>query len=188
VSGVETRIARPGPTVAFGRLDRLRPGYENAIKAAERHGFAVLEREPGGHAVAYHHESLIIEIRGPGGIDRVRARFEHASHTIAQALRSLGVDARIGAIDGEYCPGDYSVNDGGRVKLAGLAQRVRHRRFLLGASLVCADPEPVQAVLVDVYAALDLEFDPATVGVPGPPTAAVEQALREAFGVVDTQM
>jgi octanoyl-[GcvH]:protein N-octanoyltransferase len=178
------RIERPEPTVAFGRLDRLRPGYADAKAAAERHGFAILEREPGGHAAAYHRGSLVLEWEGEGGIDGITRRFELAAAAIAGALRTLGVDARLGAVPGEWCPGDYSVNLGGRAKLAGLAQRVRGHRYTLGASLVVEHPEPVRAVLTDVYAALALPFDPLTVAVPGPPIDAVEQALR----VVDTSL
>jgi lipoate-protein ligase A len=171
------RILRPEPTVAFGRLDRLRPGYDDARRAAERHGFAILEREPGGHAAAYHAGSLVIEWEGEGGIDGITRRFEAAANGIAQALRGLGVDARVGPVPGEWCPGSYSVNLAGRAKLAGLAQRVRGRRFKLGASLVAENPEPVRAVLVDVYAGLELPFDPATLAVPGPSLDAIEAAL-----------
>jgi lipoate-protein ligase A len=171
------RIVRPEPTVAFGRLDRLRPGYADAKRAAERHGYAVLEREPGGHAAAYHDGSLVIEWEGEGGIAGITQRFEIAANGIARALRELGVDARVGPVPGEWCPGSYSVNLAGRAKLAGLAQRVRGARFELGASLVAEDPEPVRAVLVDVYAALELPFDPATLAVPGPPLDAIEAAL-----------
>jgi lipoate-protein ligase A len=123
----------------------------------------------------------VIEVRAAGGIPGIRERFEEGARLITEALVGLGVDARIGPVPGEYCPGDWSVNLAGRVKLAGLAQRVRRDRFMLGAHIVCADPEPVCAVLVDVYAALAIDFDPATVGVPGPPIDDVEQALREAF-------
>lgn len=175
------RVYRPEPTVAFGRLDRLRPGYADALSAADEHGFAVLEREPGGHAAAYHRGSLIIEIEGEGGIDGITERFRREAERIAGALRSLGVDARIGAVANEFCPGDHSVNLAGRQKLAGLAQRVRGRRFTLGASLVVEDPEPVRAVLTDVYRALELPFDPRTVGVPGPPLRAVAAAVRAAY-------
>jgi lipoate-protein ligase A len=171
------RVLRPDPTVAFGRLDRLRPGYAAAKQAARDHGFAILEREPGGHAAAYHQGSLVIEWEGEGGIDGITQRFERAAATIAGALTSLGVDARIGPVEGEWCPGDFSVNLAGRQKLAGLAQRVRGRRYLVGASLVAEDPDPVRAVLADVYAALELVFDPTTVAVPGPPIDAIERAL-----------
>jgi octanoyl-[GcvH]:protein N-octanoyltransferase len=178
------RVHRPEPTVAFGRLDRLRPGYEDAKGQAERHGFAILEREPGGHAAAYHQGSLVIEWEGEGGIDGITARFQAAADHIIGALRSLGVDARQGSVPGEWCPGEWSVSLEGRAKLAGLAQRVRRRHFLLGASLVAADPEPIRAVLTDVYHALDLPFDPGTVAVPGPPIQMIENALC----VVDSQL
>ncbi len=173
------RIHRPEPTVAFGRLDRLRPGYEAARAAATAHGFAVLEREPGGHAAAYNHGSLVIEWEGEGGLEGVTRRFEAAAAAIAEALRSLGVDARVGPVADEWCPGAYSVNLAGRAKLAGLAQRVQGRRYLLGASMVVEDPEPVRAVLTDVYAALELPFDPNTLAVPGPGLDAIESALLD---------
>jgi octanoyl-[GcvH]:protein N-octanoyltransferase len=176
------RIHRPEPTVAFGRLDRLSPGYAEALQAAQRHGFAVLEREPGGHAAAYHEHSLVLEITGEGGLEQVHQRFERAAATLAAALQSIGVDARLGPVPGEWCPGEYSVNLGGTAKLAGLAQRVRGRTYTLGASLIVENPEPVRAVLTDVYARLGLPFDPRTVAVPGPPIDVVENALR----VVDT--
>jgi len=179
------RLWRPEPTVAFGRLDALRPGYDEAVRAAREHGFAPLLREPGGHAVAYHRGSLVLELEGAGGLDGIRARFEATANRIAEALRELGVDARVGPVPGEYCAGDFSVNLEGRVKLAGLAQRVRAGRFTLGASIVCEDPEPIRAVLVAVYAALALEVDPATVGVPGPPIGAVEAALLSVFSTVE---
>jgi octanoyl-[GcvH]:protein N-octanoyltransferase len=175
------RLYRPEPTVAFGRLDALRPGYAAAEEAARAHGFAPLRREPGGHAVAYHRGSLVLELEGEGGLDGIHARFERTAATIVAALAGIGVDARLGAVEGEYCAGDYSVNFAGRAKLAGLAQRVRGGRWFLGASIVCEDPEPVRAVLTEVYAALDLPFDPTTVAVPGPPLAEVEAALVSAF-------
>jgi octanoyl-[GcvH]:protein N-octanoyltransferase len=178
VTAEARRLYRPEPTVAFGRLDRLRPGYDDAVAAARAHGFAPELREPGGHAVAYHGGSLVIESSGTGGIGGVRERFEREAERIAAALRSLGVDARVGPVPGEYCAGAYSVNLGGRVKLAGLAQRVRRGRWTLGASIVCEDPEPVRAVLTDVYAALALDFDPMTVGVPGPSIDSVSAALH----------
>ena len=174
------RLYRPEPTVAFGRLDGLRPGYEAAVDAARAHGFAPLEREPGGHAVAYHRGSLVLELEGEGGLDGIHARFERTAATMVAALVELGVDARLGSVAGEYCAGDYSVDLAGRAKLVGLAQRVRAGRWFLGASVVCEDPEPVRAVLTDVYAWLELAFDPATVAVPGPPVAEVEAALLSA--------
>ncbi len=176
-----TRILRPEPTVAFGRLDRLRPGYDEAKAAAARHGFAVLEREPGGHAAAYGPGSLVIEEEGDGDLGGIHARFERFAATLVAALNGIGVDARLGSVAGEYCPGDYSINVGGRAKVAGLAQRVRGGRYLIGANLTVADADSVRAVLADVYAALDLPFDPRSVGEVGRPLDAVEDAVRAAY-------
>ena len=39
-------------------------------------------------------------------------------------LGRLGVDARVGEVPGEYCPGAFSVNARGRIKLAGVGQRL----------------------------------------------------------------
>jgi len=175
---LSVRVCRPEPTVGFGRLDVRLPGYPAAVEAARAHGFAPEVREPGGHAAAYHRGSLLVEVTGRGGIEGVRRRFEHVSAWIVGALRGLGVDARVGEVPGEYCAGRWSVNLGGRVKLAGLAQRVARGGWTVGAAIVCEDVEPVRAVLVDVYAALGLPFDPATVGVPGPPLEVVERAIR----------
>lgn len=178
MQAVSVRIVRPQPTVAFGRLDRLRPGYEDAKRAAADHGFAVLEREPGGHAAAYGPGSLVVEEEGEGDLRGIHARFERAAATLVRALNEEGVDARLGPVENEYCPGDYSINIGGRRKIAGLAQRVRGRRYLLGINLTMTEADAVAAVLTDVYAALALPFDPDTVGEVG---RTVEDALRQAY-------
>lgn len=54
------------------------------------------------------------------------------------------------------------MNGAGRVKLAGTAQRIVAGAWLFGFELVVSDSAPVRAVLTDVNAALDLEFDPGT--------------------------
>ena len=172
---------RPEPTVAFGRLDRLRPGYERAKAAAEAHGFAILEREPGGHAAAYGRGSLVVELEGEGGLDGIHVRFERAAASLVASLRALGADARLGPIANEYCPGDYSVNIGGRRKIAGLAQRVRGQRYLIGINLTVSEATAVGAVLTDVYAALALPFDPETVGEVGLPIETVKRTLVQAY-------
>ena len=38
--GPTLRVYRPGATVAFGRLDALRPGFGAAVAAARAHGFS----------------------------------------------------------------------------------------------------------------------------------------------------
>ena len=181
------RLYRPAPTVAFGRLDGLRPGYPAAVAAARAHGFAPVLRQPGGHAAAYDEGAVCLDIvrPEPDALPALQERFTEAAELIAGALRSLGVDARVGEIAGEYCPGSSSVNAEGRIKLAGIAQRVVRGGSLLGAVVVAAGTERIRPVLQDVYAALDLAWDPATAGsvedvAQGVTVDAVEAALLDA--------
>ncbi|HET6549430.1 MAG TPA: hypothetical protein VFG79_13275 [Solirubrobacter sp.] len=183
------RLYRPGPTVAFGKLDRLQPGYPAAVAAARAHGYEPVLRLPGGHAAAYHGASLGIDVVWalddpvPGTHERFRVEGER----LAGALATLGVDARVGEVPGEYCPGAYSVNARGRVKLVGTAQRLVRGGALLGASIVAGGGPGVRAVLRDVYAALALEWDDATAGavddeVAGVTVDDVERAVLAAYG------
>jgi octanoyl-[GcvH]:protein N-octanoyltransferase len=182
------RLYRPPPTVAFGKLDAIRPGYEAAREAARAHGFEPVLRAPGGHAAAYHDQSLGIDqvIASADPIAHVHEWFRAAAEILAGALASLGVDARVGAVPGEYCPGAYSVNARGRVKLVGTAQRVVRGASLLGATIVVRDGARVRAVLRDVYRALELEWDEATAGAvedeaPGATVEEVERAVVAAY-------
>ena len=183
------RIYRPRATVAFGKLDRLSPGYEAAVAAARDHGYEPVLRLPGGHAAAYHADSIGIDIvwalddPATGTHDR----FAIEGERLAGALQSLGVDARVGEVPGEYCPGAYSVNARGRVKLIGTAQRLVRGAALLGASVVVGDGASIRAVLRDVYAALDFAWEESTAGaldeeIPSVSLAAAEAALVAAYG------
>jgi lipoate-protein ligase A len=184
------RVSRPAPTVGFGRLDRIRPGYGAAVLAARPHGFEPVLRAPGGHAAAYHHGSVVLELVAaePDPMPRLRQRFASTAQALTDALRACGVDARLGPVPGEYCPGEYTVNGEGRVKLAGIAQRVLRDAWMVGAEVVVEDGEPVRRVLADVYAALELDFDVATAAAveelaPGVTVDDVERAIVEAFPV-----
>jgi octanoyl-[GcvH]:protein N-octanoyltransferase len=193
------RLYRPAPTVAFGRLDALRPGFGAAVAAARAHGFEPVLRAPGGHAVAYHEECLgIDEVIGEADpIAGMHHRFARSSERLAGALRTLGVDSRVGRVPDEFCPGDFTVNARGAVKLVGTAQRVVRHASLLAASVVVRDAGPLREVLRDVYRALELDWDPATAGavaddVGEVTVSAVERAVLDAYGlradavVVDT--
>jgi octanoyl-[GcvH]:protein N-octanoyltransferase len=186
--GATLRLYRPGPTVAFGRLDRLRPGFGAAVAAARGHAFEPVLRQPGGHAAAYDAGALCLDVARPEAeaIPALQARFEATAELLAGALRAVGVDARVGEVPGEYCPGAWTVNARGRIKLAGTAQRVVRGASLLGAVVLVAGGARVRAVLEDVYAALGLDWDPATAGaadddVPGLEVDAVERAVLDAF-------
>ena len=178
------RVHRPRPTAAFSRVDSLAPGFPAAQDAARTHGFAPVVRPAGGRLAAYHRGALVLDLVAPHTEARryIRERFSAAGEALAGGLRELGVDARVGPVPGEYCPGEFSVNAGGATKIVGTAQRLTRHGYLFSAVVLVADPEPVRAVLRDAYAELAFAWDPATVGcvadaVPGVTVDAVAEAL-----------
>lgn len=205
--GTTIRLSRPGRVVAFGRQDVVSPNYAQAVGAARAAGFEAMERLAGGRAAAYFEGSLSLTYtvydREPAR--RTRARFAEICDILVEAFSSLGVDARTGEVPGEYCPGAYSVNAGGRVKLAGVGQRMIRGAAHVGAVVVVTDSALLRDVLVPVYSALDLEWAPETTGAvieeadparlaalgldneagkptdPEPALAAVERAILDAF-------
>lgn len=184
------RVHRHLPAVAFGKRDTFAPGYPEALRAAGERGFAALERLAGGRAAVYHEGTLEIGevIADPDAGVRLRERFRATAGVLVEALRALGVDARIGEVPGEYCPGEFSVNARGAAKLAGSAQRVVRGAAYVGTVLVVRDAARVAGVVREVYAALGLDVVPGATGavedeVPGTTLEAVEQAVLAAFAV-----
>jgi len=190
--GALLRLYRPAPTLAFGRLDALRPGFPDAVAAARAHGFEPVIRAPGGHAVAYHEGCVgIDELLGEADpIAGMHDRFAASGELLAGALRSLGVVAKVGAVPGEFCPGEFTVNARGAVKLVGTAQRVVRHASLLAASVAVSGAERLREVLVDVYAALELDMRAETVGGVADEVSAsvedVEAAVLSAYGVTES--
>lgn len=114
----------------------------------------------------FHEETLhlgmaVRDVEPRVGVTR---RFEEMAGLLARAFGRLGVDARVGEVAGEYCPGEHSVNARGAAKLVGLGQRVVKDGAYVGGVVVVAGAERVNEVLAPVYAALGLEWDPATTG------------------------
>jgi lipoate-protein ligase A len=127
-------------------------------------------------------------IPDPAPREGIRARFDLLAGMVAEALRSLGVDARIGEVPGEYCPGEHSVNARGKRKLLGVGQRVISGAAHVGGVVVVSGADRVRDVLIPVYESLELPWDPATVGsveeeVPGIGWEAVAQAILDAFAL-----
>lgn len=160
------RVWQPGQQLAFGRRDTRRDGYEAARAAASAHEFPPVERSVGGRAVAYAETTLAVAHAVPVSDGRrgLDDRYEAALERLLQALRSVGASVTRGEPPEAYCPGDYSIRtpDGG--KLAGIAQRVRDDAALVAAVVTVADRRSISAVLTDVYDALGVTFDPASVG------------------------
>ena len=182
------RLHRPGDIVAFGPKDRLAPGFGRAIEAARAAGFGSVQRLAGGRAAVFTARSIAFSwaIPDPDPRPGIRARFEELAAIMAGAFQDLGIDARVGAVPGEYCPGDHSVNARGRTKLMGVGQRLVQRAVHVGGVVVVDDTFRVRDVLVPVYRALDLDWDPATVGsladeVPGLTWERAEEAILARF-------
>ena len=160
------RLARPGRIVAFGKRDAVAPGYPAAVRSARAGGFEAIERLAGGRAAVFHHDTIAFAHAIPdsdprSGIDR---RFEQTAGRLAQALRHLGLDARVGEVPGEYCPGAHSVNAGGERKVMGVGQRLVSGGVHVGGVVVVDGASEVRNILVPVYADLGLEWRPETTG------------------------
>jgi octanoyl-[GcvH]:protein N-octanoyltransferase len=160
------RIHRPGPVVAFGPRDRVAPGFDRAVVAARLHGFDPVLRLAGGRAAVFHQDTIAFSwvIPEPEPRQGTTARFEEISSIIAAALRRLGVDARVGEVPGEYCPGAHSVNARGKAKLMGVGQRLVQHAAHVGGVVVVDGGDRIRGVLLPIYEALGLVWDPRTVG------------------------
>lgn len=160
------RLYRPDAVLLFSGLDTRRPGFERAVEIAYEHGFGSAIRLAGGHAAAFLRESVAFAWAIPDADARahIHPRFERLATIVVRALRDLGLDARLGEIANEYCPGEYSVNLEGRVKVMGVGQRVIRGGAHVGGVLTVGQTNALRGVLEPVYAALELEFDPSTAG------------------------
>lgn len=186
--GATLRLHIPGPIVAFGRADRVTPGYASAVRAARAHGFAAVERLAGGRAAVFHEKTIAFSLARPIAEPKtgIQERFEEIATLIADAFETLGIDARIGEIPGEYCPGQWSVNVGGRVKVMGVGQRLVRGAAHVGGVVVVDDGHRIRDVLIPVYRALGLDWDPRTAGSladrsPGITTQLVAKAIEKQF-------
>ena len=181
------RLARPAAVVAFAKRDALAPGYARALAAARAQGFGAILRLAGGRAAVFHEGTLELAHAAPDPDPKpgIHTRFDATATLIARALAELGVDARVGEVPGEYCPGRWSVNAAGARKLAGIGQRVVRSGSHTGAVIVVDGAARIREVLEPVYEALGLEWDPSTVGAVedevGPQHHDLWDALRRAL-------
>ncbi|WP_111765789.1 lipoate--protein ligase family protein [Nakamurella deserti] len=187
------RLYRPLPTVGFSRRDTREPGFAAAATAATGLGFEPAVRAPGGRAAAYHRSTVCFDLVLPDhGTDPV-GRLAALGEVLTAVLVGLGVDARLGPVPDEYCPGRFSVNGGGRGKIAGTAGRRVRGALLLGGSIVVADAAPLREVIEVVYRELGVAVDTATVaaatdfGFTGPVSTLVDELVATLSHSVATQ-
>ncbi len=160
------RLYAPDDAVLFSSLDARRPGFSEARRRAAAAGFGEVIRLAGGHAAVFLRQSLAFAwaMPDPEANLHIRARFEHLADRVVRTLRRLGLDARIGELPGEYCPGEFSVNLGGQIKVMGVGQRVIRGAAHVGGVLTVGQTQEMQAVLIPIYEALGLELRPETAG------------------------
>jgi lipoate-protein ligase A len=182
------RLHRPGDVVAFSVLDRVRPGFGDAVDAVRDAGFDAVLRLAGGRAAVFHPDTIAFAWCIPDADPRrgIQQRFDLTAQIFVTALRTLGVDARVGEVEGEYCPGAHSVNARGKTKLMGVGQRIVRGSAHVGGVLVLAGAARVREALVPAYRAMGFDWRPDTVGavdeeVAGLAREEVEAALRDAF-------
>jgi lipoate-protein ligase A len=178
------RLYRPGREVAFGRQDVAASGYRAAVAAAVAAGFVAIERLAGGRAAVFTPGTIAFSwtIPHPDPRATTQQRFRMVAGLLRDALQSLDIDARVGEVPGEYCPGRFSISAGGRLKLVGVGQRLTRHAAHVGGLVVVAGSAELRAVLQPVYAALELEWRPAVTGAIVDVAPAV--TFDDAFGAI----
>lgn len=183
--------SRPTPSAAFSRRDQRGPAFDAAVDSVRRRGFEPFIRPVGGRLACYDEGALVLDVLLRCGDPRpgTTARFRLLADAIAVGLRRLGVDARTGAVPGEYCPGEWSVNAGGTAKLVGTGQRLVRDAVLFTAVVVVGQPESMAEAMTEAYDHLGLELNPLSVGgvcqyVPGVALDDVEGSVGGALADV----
>jgi len=164
--GETFRLNVPGRVMAFGKRDTLADGYPDAVAATQGMGFAPVVRLAGGRAAVFHEGTFAFSwsIPDPDPRTAIRARFGLLSELMVDAFVALGIEAAVGEIPGEYCPGGFSVHHAARIKLMGVGQRLARQAAHIGGVVVVTDSRLTRDALVPVYRALGLEWDPVTAG------------------------
>lgn len=181
------RIHETADILAFGRHDTITPGYPSAVEAARAAGFTPVERLAGGRAAVFHGGTLAFSWAMPVSEPRsgVTERFQEIAEIMTEAFGTLGVDARIGELEGEYCPGAYSVHAGG-MKIMGVGQRLVRGAAHVGGVVSVLHGWRIRDVLIPVYRELGLEWRPSTAGAldelaPGVTLDQVRDAIIQTF-------
>lgn len=143
----------------------------------------MLVRNSGGGAVAANEGSISFSLTHPVWEmgQGLYERYGEGVDLVASALRRVGVEAEGGEVEGEFCPGAYSVRSGGGrgIKHAGLAQRVRRRAARLEALILVSNTQGLVRVLERFHEDLGLPFRAGSIGDTGATVTQVVEALSE---------
>ena len=157
--------------VGVTRRDTFRPGFIDAVRAAGEMDYPVLVRSSGGGATAADLGTFGFSIIRPADeTERGRGisdRYDEAAAFVLGAFSLLGIEAEVGEVRDEFCPGDHSVRVGDReggMKVVGIAQRITRRATSVGGIVLVEGEQALARVLVRVYDAMRLPFRPQGVG------------------------
>jgi octanoyl-[GcvH]:protein N-octanoyltransferase len=157
--------------VGVTRRDTTRPGFREAVRAANALGYPVLVRGAGGGATAADRGTFGFSLTrscdgGRGYGSGHRERYDEAAAFVLSAFARLGISAEVGEVRDEFCPGDHSLRIGGPegMKVVGIAQRVTRRAASVGGIVLVEGDEELAHVLERVYGAMGLPFRPESVG------------------------
>jgi lipoate-protein ligase A len=177
--GPQARVYAPARTVAFSKREALMPGFDRAWALAQDMGYQPVLRTTGGRTVVYNENALVFDLVIPEPRLRYQSSFIFKEFGLALVgtLRSMAVDARLGPVPKEFCPGAYSVNARNKTKLIGTAQRAASGARLISGVLQLSGADEIREVLSEVNQALNFDWDPATVG-----------ALDQEIGSFDPQL
>ena len=163
--GETLELGTPHRVLAFGKHDTTSTAFAAAVSSASDFGFEPTVRIAGGRAAVFHERTIrfgwTMPVDDPAATMHVR--FATLADAIVDTLAAFDVEGTIGEVDGEYCPGKYSVHIAGR-KVMGVGQRLTRSGAYVGGVVVLDDADAVNDVLDPVYRLLDLPFDPAVTG------------------------
>lgn len=164
--GETFRLSVPGPIVAFGKMDKLEPGYDRAVAAARGGGFEAIERLTGGRPAVFHEGTLAFSwtIPTPDPAGGIRDRFTVIAALMVRAFSRLGVASSVGEVPGEYCPGEFSVHAADDLKLMGVGQRLARGAAHVGGVIVVNGSRRIRKILLPVNSILGLDWRPETAG------------------------
>ncbi len=153
------RLWRPQQrALSLGRLDTRDPRAEEVAALARAAGATPVRRLAGGRAATLDSGCLCLGWAQPDPVlEQSAARYRVVAELIIEALQALAVEAELGEVAGEWCPGAWSVR-GPSGKLAGLAQRVVRGGAWCEALIVIERPPELRALSQRVHATLGIAW------------------------------
>ena len=157
--------------VGVTRRDTFRPGFDEAVRVSNEEGYPVLVRSSGGGATAAGPGTFGFSVVRPAD-DRetarsIRERYDEAANLVLSAFSRMGLQAEVGEVRDEFCPGDHSIRVGSwrdGSKVVGIAQRITRRATSVGGIVLVSGERELEHVLKRVYDAMSLPFRTGNVG------------------------